>query len=191
MGPGHRGLIAEDLYGHRVTPGEHPMDLLIAAIDRNYLDFDVGDEKIQALAQRVYRGEPPQTPEQWQQEIMGSSQDDKLKQKLVSMLGDVAAKPETRAGTGRIRIETIRGSVIEADAIKEVMGLSGIPIYYVGFGPTNKGRLTSQWNRVKTQAPEFFEKVNRRLTGGSGRMRWKFENIITINKANVSSIQEL
>lgn len=81
----NNGLIYENLYGLRVVDGNNPIDRFIAAIERNYLDFDMKDQKVQELASKLFKKVP--SNDELVGLIKSSEQDDELKKHLIGLLG--------------------------------------------------------------------------------------------------------
>lgn len=179
IGPNRLGIISEDLYGLRVIPGEHPMDFVIFNIEKDYLDFDIEDSKVQDIAERIYKrfGElAPKSIDSWIREIEASSQSDELKNKLLSSL----------KSPSKYKIVMNKGTVIEADVFEgPFVGRKGTKFYYVGINPTANGFLSrkKKHRNLARKLTDFFE-----YDSSINRYRWKFEKILTIRPENVQDI---
>jgi len=77
-------VVAESLFGYNVTPGDSPIDRLIAKVDTQWLDWNPKDPKFIAAVEEVF-GKMPSGSE-WQHLINGSSQSEPLKKKLIELL---------------------------------------------------------------------------------------------------------
>jgi hypothetical protein len=192
--PGTLGL-CEDLYGHRIIPGEKPIDLLINYVDKAYIDFNPEDNKFKAAAIKVFGKYPD--PGEWRQLIMQSSQSDELKNKLLTVVGAGSAPTPTSVPTsGKYTITTRRGKQIVADMIKKVTGYKGGEFYYIGIEPTRlRIFVNSQTRYVKRQAPEIYEPTTRQLrrpvktVHDPTRVIQLYQTILTINPQNIVKIE--
>jgi hypothetical protein len=194
----YRRQLAETMYGFRVNYGPKPFDQFLRAIDELYLEFDLTDPKVQALAKRAF-GKVP-APEEFVTLIGGSSQTPELQERLVKMLagGTVHGKPVSGKQGGRIIMK--RGTVIDADHIVPMLtiqlGVAPMGHYFLaGIGPgTQKVRYTkckpmshSEFQTFR-MVPAVQAKVSRDPHSTAYEVTSLFKKIMTINSKNIASI---
>jgi len=118
---GRLGLLAESLYGHPVKPGNTPVDSIIAAVERNWLDWDPKDQKFMSVVTKIL-GKTP-TPDEWQKLFDQSQQSPELKDVLLRKLRGLAELPK-QAPEQQTLFTSVTGSVGASGA----SGSTGIPV---------------------------------------------------------------
>lgn len=185
IGPGRLGIM-EDLYGFRVNAGDHPIDELIQVIERQYYDFDIEDPKVIDLAADIYEQhemEPPTTAEEWKSEISSSSQNEELKEKLISMImGD--SESQVHDNTYKYKVYMKNGNIVEADLVKKVTNYMGTKFWYICINPAINSNYspTNRFNsKLKKMHPEIYEPVLKQCSDGHMRTFYKrkFEHVLT------------
>ena len=102
---GRLGLLAESLYGHPVKPGNTPVDSIIAAVERNWLDWDPNNQKFIDVVIAVLKETDPKTvtmptPDKWKELFNQSQQSPELKDVLLRKLGITITGPAASGITG-------------------------------------------------------------------------------------------
>ena len=183
---GGKGVIAETLYGIRVEPGNSPIDKLINSVDANFLDFDQSSEGFQAAVVRILGAYPNEN--QWVRLINSSSQKQELKAKILHSLGIGSERVPTEkiASSGKYSVELVNGNVIDCDFVKQGKTNRGVPILWIGIGPTTTG-FNSTTKKYKHHLSELFAIPGDQIPGLHRHYhhKWKFAKIMTVKQDNI------
>lgn len=204
--PGETGVVAEALFGHVIKPSEKPIDLFIAAVDTNYLEWDQKDPRFQAAAKKFFGGMP--TPEQWQGLFAESAQDPELLKKL-GMTGTPApgAAPGAPAGAapgqfptgiGLFEVYFKRGTMVKCEAF--LPSNNSPQTYYMGigagaqkavhvFGASKYYRRNPQGRPRQMFSTTMIPKPRPGSPHSTQRVgTWAYQRILTCNVRNIAKV---
>ena len=181
--------IAETYHGLRVNPGNSLIDMLINAIEVNWLDFDPADQRFVKVAQNLFQTNNtpyPRNPDQWISLINRSSQSSQLKELLTSEItGKVKETPEIVGngnGSGGFRVTFKDGTYRDYSDVVD----SGRDYIYAGVGPPSKHERWRRGGYNKKPKQWMLGKVP-----GNNRKYYLKYNVVTLKKDNIKSIAKL
>ncbi len=185
------GCISEDLYGRRVTPGDAPIDQLIAFVEQQYIEWDLNDKRFKHAVVK-FLGKVPTTIGAWMMLFSKSVQRDDLKRLLINKLSGIQQQIGIPVGDGPFDIYFKNGKVISVDAVYK--SNSNSDLYYAAQNPGNQPPRHCTGNDhidrpadlgMVTHVPRPRPGQNPAYTSTRRMWIWYFQNVFTFNKWNV------
>jgi len=190
--PGGTGLVSEDLYGHHVEPGDSPVDILIASVERNYLEFDPSNQRFQDAVARTVGIDLSKEDgiARLAKLVRMSNQSPELKKELLDRLGGQDEEQDEYGGEGKWMVALKDGRVLEADLVARHRTRNGKPFLYLASDPgTIQIHTETMVDKPRPLEKRIWEPIKVR---GSriGGIR-KYRTVRTVLLKNVASVRKV